>query len=169
MIQTAQYASQPDDVRVMRREADGIADIRMTQNYTAGTGEGEEAVSGQAQEVYFAIPITDAPTTDAIRANWDGWWDYGAAYTDGMFGLNMESFMRGKRDRLLQESDYLILPDYPLSDTSRTQVMAYRQALRDVTAQAGFPYAAQFPRKPDISAGGNTIYEIVEAMTGEAE
>lgn len=134
MIVTAHYTTEPDDVHVMPREKDGVADIRMTKDYVAGSGEGEEAILGHAQEAYFAIPLSDAPTAEAIRANWDGWWAYGAEYTDGMFGIDMDAFMRGKRDKLLQESDYLVSLDYPLPDEVRKEVMTYRQALRDITA-----------------------------------
>ena len=35
---------------------------------------------------------------------------------------------REKRDELLTETDYLLMPDYPLSDEKREAVKAYRQA-----------------------------------------
>ncbi|WP_241159653.1 phage tail assembly chaperone, partial [Desulfovibrio sp. ZJ200] len=44
------------------------------------------------------------------------------------------------RDRRLSAADYLIMPDYPLDDITRSSVMAWRQALRDLPAQAGAPW-----------------------------
>lgn len=52
---------------------------------------------------------------------------------------------REKRDELLTETDYLLMPDYPLSDEKREAVKAYRQALRDVPEQSGFPASIEWP------------------------
>ena len=52
--------------------------------------------------------------------------------------------VRAKRNSLLAETDYLAL-----SDTTLTSDMAtYRQALRDVPLQAGFPDNITWPTKP---------------------
>ena len=48
--------------------------------------------------------------------------------------------LRAERDRRLTETDYLLMPDYPLSGDSRAAVQAYRQALRDLPAQEGAPW-----------------------------
>lgn len=53
--------------------------------------------------------------------------------------------VRGERDRLLLETDYLVMPDYPSKPAG---IESYRQALRDVTEQAGFPEAVEWPIKP---------------------
>lgn len=58
---------------------------------------------------------------------------------------------RAKRDRLLAETDYLMASDYPISDEDREKVKAYRQALRDVPEQEGFPYTIVWPEKPEIT------------------
>lgn len=55
---------------------------------------------------------------------------------------------RAKRDVLLAETDYLMMPDYPLSESKRAAIAAYRQALRDVPAQSGFPRQIDWPVKP---------------------
>ena len=39
------------------------------------------------------------------------------------------------REKQLKETDYLVLPDYPLSDEEKQQWTEYRQQLRDMTAQ----------------------------------
>jgi len=50
--------------------------------------------------------------------------------------------VRRERDRLLKESDWMVLPDAPVdADTARV----YRQALRDITKQAGFPESVEWP------------------------
>ena len=52
--------------------------------------------------------------------------------------------IRAKRNSLLSETDYLALSDTTLS----SDMAAYRQALRDVTSQAGFPTNVTWPTKP---------------------
>lgn len=56
--------------------------------------------------------------------------------------------VRSERDALLLKTDYLIMPDYPLDDVVSASVRAYRQALRDIPLQAGFPFDIEWPEKP---------------------
>lgn len=56
--------------------------------------------------------------------------------------------VRAERDKLIAATDYLAMPDYPLPDDKRQAVLAYRQALRDVPEQAGFPRQIDWPVKP---------------------
>ena len=58
-----------------------------------------------------------------------------------------------ERDQLLAESDYYVLPDYPSTEEGLDAVRAYRQALRDITAQEGFPKEVEWPGKPDVLKG----------------
>ena len=55
---------------------------------------------------------------------------------------------REKRNALIAETDYMAMPDYPLDDEKKSAVLAYRQALRDVPEQAGFPRQIDWPTKP---------------------
>jgi len=52
--------------------------------------------------------------------------------------------MRQRRDALLAETDWTALSDSTLT----TDMAAYRQALRDVPEQAGFPYTIIWPSRP---------------------
>ena len=56
-----------------------------------------------------------------------------------------ERNVREHRDALLSETDYLALSDNTMSAAMTT----YRQALRDITGQAGFPYSVTWPTKPE--------------------
>lgn len=53
--------------------------------------------------------------------------------------------VRAKRDQLIAETDYLVMPDYPISTDLLAKVKVYRQALRDITIQVGFPYDIDWP------------------------
>lgn len=56
--------------------------------------------------------------------------------------------VRQQRDNLLSATDYLVMPDYPISDSYRQQVLAYRQALRDLTTAFADPTAVVYPTRP---------------------
>ena len=53
--------------------------------------------------------------------------------------------VRARRSGLLAETDWAALSDVTMSP----EMAAYRQALRDVTAQAGFPDTVTWPLKPE--------------------
>lgn len=55
---------------------------------------------------------------------------------------------RAWRDSRIAATDYLAMPDYPLTDTERTELYTYRQALRDWPASAAFPTAGGRPQPP---------------------
>jgi hypothetical protein len=55
---------------------------------------------------------------------------------------------RAERDRLLASTDYLAMPDYPLDEEKKAAIFAYRQALRDLPSQEGFPRQIDWPVKP---------------------
>ena len=57
--------------------------------------------------------------------------------------------VRSIRDELLAKTDHLIMPDYSISDSDRESVLAYRQALRNVPQQEGFPNNVVWPEKPE--------------------
>jgi len=55
-----------------------------------------------------------------------------------------ESQIRQKRDNLIADTDVWALSDR----TMTAEQTAYRQALRDITDQAGFPITITWPTKP---------------------
>lgn len=50
--------------------------------------------------------------------------------------------VRAKRDKLIAETDFYMLPDAP---TPPAGLADYRQALRDITEQVGFPHDVEWP------------------------
>lgn len=78
----------------------------------------------------FEIKAVPEPTTEEIAA-----------------GVRME------RDMLIGQTDYLAMPDYPLTDDEREALTQYRQALRDLPQAEGFPTAMEWPSVPVILNG----------------
>ena len=58
--------------------------------------------------------------------------------------------VRLERNKLLSDTDHLIQSDYPISDEKKQEIKVYRQALRDITQQDGFPDNIVWPDKPVI-------------------
>lgn len=66
---------------------------------------------------------------------------------------------RLRRNRLLRASDFTQLPNTPV-DTAAWA--AYRKALRDITAQASFPSAIEWPEQPASCGRDNTPISILQ-------
>jgi hypothetical protein len=52
------------------------------------------------------------------------------------------------RNKYLQLTDKYVLPDFPLSDELKTAIVSYRQQLRDLPNQSGFPNNIVWPEQP---------------------
>ena len=61
---------------------------------------------------------------------------------------DIEAAARNERNRRLLESDHLMLPDYPIDEETRQAIIAYRQALRDLPEQEGWPENVEWPVCP---------------------
>lgn len=60
----------------------------------------------------------------------------------------LEQMARAHRGQLLFASDWSVLSDVVLSDVKKAEYLAYRQALRDVPEQIGFPDNITWPTAP---------------------
>ena len=58
---------------------------------------------------------------------------------------------REKRDKLLAETDWTQTLDAPVTEDSKTALRAYRQALRDLPEQTGWPVDIEWPQLPKIT------------------
>ena len=56
--------------------------------------------------------------------------------------------IRSRRDGLLQETDWIVIKSSERGQSIPTSWELYRQALRDITSQEGFPYSVTWPNKP---------------------
>ena len=70
-----------------------------------------------------------------------------AAYEPITYSIEqLAALARQRRDVLLKESDFSQLPDIP--EATRLLYQPYRQALRDVPQQQGFPSTIDWPTQP---------------------
>ena len=61
-----------------------------------------------------------------------------------------EEYVRAKRDNQLARTDFILMQDYPASEAQKREVTKYRQALRDIPQQAGFPENIEWPTAPAV-------------------
>lgn len=58
--------------------------------------------------------------------------------------------IRAKRNQLLAETDWTQLADSQLDEEAQAAMRAYRQALRDIPQQEGFPLSVEWPEEPNL-------------------
>jgi hypothetical protein len=56
--------------------------------------------------------------------------------------------VKADRTRMLTDCDWTQMPDVNLSNTSKAAWAAFRQALRDIPNQSGFPFNVTWPSPP---------------------
>lgn len=71
---------------------------------------------------------------------------------------------RKERAELLRASDYIMMEDYPADEGTRVKYAEYRQALRDITAQPGFPYNVEWPENLNKSLARGLSELVYEAL-----
>jgi len=94
----------------------------------------------QDQPVYDYLTQTIKQTA-LVEVN--GAWTQGWEVTD-LPAEDVARNIRSQRDNILQQTDWMALSDSTMSPAWAD----YRQALRDVTAQPGFPFVVEWPTKP---------------------
>lgn len=74
---------------------------------------------------------------------------------------------RAQRDALLVETDWTQCLDAPISATSVAEMRTYRQSLRDITEQEGFPFEVVWPDVPTVEKDDpDPVDEAFDEMVG---
>ena len=76
---------------------------------------------------------------------------------DEMTDEELASRARMRRDSMISRTDFYVQPDYPSDPEGLEAVKAYRQALRDVPEQSGFPRNVQWPAMPSVLSGDKKV------------
>lgn len=105
----------------------------------------------------FTLTLTPRPEVDYTKnvtegtavltdGAWTQVWDVTDATSEEIAQRtdNEGQSVRSQRDYLLQQTDWMALSD----NTMEPYWREYRQQLRDVTDQAGFPWSITWPTKP---------------------
>jgi hypothetical protein len=111
--------------------------------YQFSMRQGVEQIEGKWYTKYVLGPVyTDRPATDTEPAQTAA--EQEAAYKAMKDAAQAES-VRQQRTEKLKNSDWTQLAD---STADKAAWATHRQALRDITAQAGFPWTIDWPAQP---------------------
>lgn len=102
-----------------------------------------EADSPPANSVVADIDIGTTPGPGYLYHYKSKEW---VEYPDLRRSFSLGRQARLRRNDLLQQSDWTQLPDVPLE--TKEAWATYRQALRDITAQSGYPFTIVWPTPP---------------------
>lgn len=92
----------------------------------------------------FTAPPTDGPHK-WVNGSWSPRASEPPASTYGVNTDELEATVRDMRNALLAASDWTQVADAPVDQVAWAE---YRQALRDVPSQEGFPMQVEWPVKP---------------------
>ena len=104
-----------------------------------------QTLNQPSDELLAAYPqgTTEVPLKPSGLHTFDGtgW----VAPTQAELDASLAISIRSERNAALAATDYTGLTDYP----AKASELEYRQALRDITGQTGFPYDVAWPTKPE--------------------
>lgn len=105
--------------------------------YETSVRDGVEEIDGQWYTKYVVGPVFTA-TKEATAA------EQQVAYEQRVDD-ETATRVRRQRDKLLAETDWVVTKAFETSTEIDTDIAEYRQALRDVTDQPGFPHEVVWP------------------------
>ena len=129
-------ATQPEPVKII---VTGVrAFIRFTENVSEEKRGGETIF---AYDEYQIETKNRAMLKISVEQNFEVWLARAKQAETDLLAAQA----RDKRNKMLEETDFYFLSDRELDSAKRSALEAYRQALRDLTKQEGFPYKIIWP------------------------
>jgi len=147
----------------------GLQDIKLANPNTSFPATVSDATMAEygAMRVYFStppvlsdaqVPVEGTPVFDVDAQRWAQVWQaremtgeellqHNASRDAELLQRNVSqsAAVRAERNNMLKDSDWTQVADAPVDKAAWA---TYRQALRDVTAQAGFPWTIIWPDAP---------------------
>lgn len=104
----------------------------------------EEVNTYYEYDLYVLDKVNYRETLEnTIEGNFDEWLNMAINFDYNEIAKEV----RAKRDKLLNETDWTQMADTALSEDKKEAYRIYRQALRDVPEQEGFPYDVSWPKE----------------------
>lgn len=110
-------------------------------------------VTGYPQQDHTKDVVEGTPVFNEERNRWEQSWVVVDAKPEDILQRTeaKASDLRSQRNLKISLCDWTQLPDAPVNKEAWA---AYRQALRDITKQDGFPWDIQWPLSPDEQTNG---------------
>lgn len=136
MKQKTHYYQQPEKMEIINVGDKDLIYVRENIEKETINTDGSGTVGYIADEYFMTLPH---PATGSYK-------EYIVA-AKAMEYENLANLARNRRDQLLSATDYLALSDQTMPEN----VKDYRQKLRDIPEQSGFPYEIEWPEieKPE--------------------
>lgn len=117
-------------------------------NNEIDTGPQSSCGDGDHWYWYEGVTPLDAALNEKIEVSIDGDVATGVFVVDPNITDVAEDYQRSVRNDLLVASDWTQMPDSPLGESKKAEWATYRQSLRDVPEQSGFPDDITWPAEP---------------------
>ena len=120
----------------------------MKQIYVLFADDGTVSVSTPPPTGYvgpFAVPDDFEQTQFLYRLGEDGALVLDEVKAEAHRIEALEIELRDRRNASLNATGYYLEVDYPITPEKRAELLVYRQALRDITAQDGWPDDVVWP------------------------
>ena len=130
MKQKTHYYQQPEKMEIINVGDKDLIYVRENIEKETINTDGSGTVGYIADEYFMTLPH---PATGSYK-------EYIVA-AKAMEYENLANLARNRRDQLLSATDYLALSDQTMPEN----VKDYRQKLRDIPEQSGFPYEINWP------------------------
>lgn len=135
-----------DELRRWAKENDGPSWDRTTDEVLEALGADVVFEGPQAQPTRYQTAYRDG--VEQMDGKWFTKYSVADLDAEGIAAKDAEQAksVREQRNQKLKDSDWTQVADAPVSQLAWA---TYRQALRDIPAQAGFPWDVQWPTQPE--------------------
>lgn len=136
-----------DELRRWAKENNGPSWDRTTDEVLEALGADVVFEGPQATPTRYQISFRDGVEQDA-EGRWFTKYSVADLDAEGIAAKDAEQAksVREQRNQKLKDSDWTQVADAPVDQAAWA---AYRQALRDIPSQQGFPWEVQWPTQPE--------------------
>ena len=148
MIKITNGVQEPYSMGQLRRDNKGVSFPKVVEASTLASYNVYSVVVADAPSYNDTTQVlVQNDTATDVGGQWTYEWTVRDKTTDELAADTSaaEAAARSTRNNLLAETDYLALSDI----TMTAEMTTYRQALRDVPDQSGFPANVTWPTKPE--------------------
>ena len=134
-----------DEFRAYQHTNGGPSWVTTTPEILDSLGADVVLEGPQAQPTRYQVAFADG--VEQINGQWYTKWSVADMDAEAIAAKDAEqaATMRKQRDEKLAECDWTQVSDAPVDKAAWA---TYRQALRDITTQTGFPWTVTYPEKP---------------------
>ena len=123
----------------------------------------EDDIQKWAAKTYSITTRWSENLEGKVEGNYQEWF----AAAESVYVLEIEEKVKKDRNSLLAKSDYTMTADYPCADSERNAWISYRQALRDLPDQQGYPLNVVWPDAPAREKSNDSVIGILDELIGE--